>query len=250
MPAPACCLGVFLLWELAVAALIAFYIIYPCTWPLSQRESCLPLEVEQPCPKPPCLRKCCALGEELFKEPNKPSSCRPTENSSFSLEFVPLWGNDSLESNYTRYTVFSIGMCPHKMYKLDPSLPTHRHTILPDGILLLTESRKRVPHQMFCVDSYPGRPASVFRCFPAPKAEEMSEIQRDVFPLTLTVSLPFLVATAAVYVLLPKLRNLHGRCLLCYVLSLTVGSSFLVFVQANFFNLNIEHPQACNVCGE
>lgn len=250
MPAPACCLAVFLLWVIALAILLAFYIIFPCSWPLSQREACLPQEVEQLCPTPPCLRKCCPLGQELFKEPRKPSVCRSTVNSSFSLEFVPLWGNDSIEENYTRYTIFSMGLCPHRMFELDSSVEYDRHTILPDGTLLLMHTRTRVSPQMFCIDSFPGRPTSVFQCFSPPKVDGMSEIQKEVFPMTLTVSVPFLVATAAVYLLLPKLRNLHGRCLLCYVFSLIIGSSFLALVQINFYNMNIEYPRSCVVCGE
>lgn len=40
-------------------------------------------------------------------------------------------------------------------------------------------------------------------------------------------SVPFLIATFIVYAVLPELRNIHGKCLLCYLFFLTVAYSSL-----------------------
>lgn len=44
-------------------------------------------------------------------------------------------------------------------------------------------------------------------------------------------SLPFLIITFAVYGFIPELRNLHGKSLMCYVLSLTILYVSLSIVQ-------------------
>lgn len=37
------------------------------------------------------------------------------------------------------------------------------------------------------------------------------------------ISAPFVVITMVVYVCIPELRNLHGKCFFCYMLSLLIG---------------------------
>lgn len=50
----------------------------------------------------------------------------------------------------------------------------------------------------------------------------------------MVVSVPFLLATFLVYLLIRELRaTLHGKSLICYVLCLTVGYSFLSAIQFN-----------------
>lgn len=44
-------------------------------------------------------------------------------------------------------------------------------------------------------------------------------------------SIPFLVLTFCIYGLIPELRNLHGKCLMCYILGLTFLYIFLTVVQ-------------------
>lgn len=45
------------------------------------------------------------------------------------------------------------------------------------------------------------------------------------------ISIPFLLATFLVYVLLPEKRNLHGKCMMNYVFTLTVAYVVLVYIQ-------------------
>lgn len=42
------------------------------------------------------------------------------------------------------------------------------------------------------------------------------------------ISVPFLLVTLIVYSLIPELRNLHGKCLMCYVFGLTVIRYFIL----------------------
>lgn len=43
----------------------------------------------------------------------------------------------------------------------------------------------------------------------------------SIFPYFLFVSSVFLIATFLVYLMLPRLRNVHGLTIMCYTLSLT-----------------------------
>lgn len=47
------------------------------------------------------------------------------------------------------------------------------------------------------------------------------------------LSVPFIVATILVYLCIPELRNVHGKCLVCYLTGLAIGYSVLACVQLN-----------------
>lgn len=47
------------------------------------------------------------------------------------------------------------------------------------------------------------------------------------------LSVPFLFATILVYRFVPELYNLHGKCLLCYLISLTFAFLFNAFIKFN-----------------
>lgn len=44
------------------------------------------------------------------------------------------------------------------------------------------------------------------------------------------ISIPFLLITLIVYLLFPELHNLHGKCFMCYLLSLMIGYLTLSYV--------------------
>lgn len=50
------------------------------------------------------------------------------------------------------------------------------------------------------------------------------------------ISVPFILATILVYLCLPELRNLHGKCLLCYLIGLAIGYLFMAMMQLNRSN--------------
>lgn len=52
------------------------------------------------------------------------------------------------------------------------------------------------------------------------------------------ISVPFIAATFLVYVLLPDLRNLHGKCLLGYLLGLIIGYSLLIWIRLHGWHKN------------
>lgn len=60
-------------------------------------------------------------------------------------------------------------------------------------------------------------------------------------------SVPFLVATFLVYAILPELRNVHGKSLMCYLFGLAVGYSVLSGIQLN--GNEFVEPTLCRVLG-
>jgi hypothetical protein len=52
-----------------------------------------------------------------------------------------------------------------------------------------------------------------------------------MFVSGLLISVPFLIVTMLVYLLVPELRDLHGKSLACHVLCLSVAYIFLAAVQ-------------------
>lgn len=61
------------------------------------------------------------------------------------------------------------------------------------------------------------------------------------------LSVPFIVATFLVYICLPELRNLHGKCLLCYLFGLVIGYTAMALVQLN--GANYVDPYICKPVG-
>lgn len=58
------------------------------------------------------------------------------------------------------------------------------------------------------------------------------------------ISVPFLLVTLLVYSLIPELRNLHGKCLMCYVFGLTV-----LYIWLSLIQLEKIHHQICTFAG-
>lgn len=59
----------------------------------------------------------------------------------------------------------------------------------------------------------------------------MIRLRFRIYATLLAISAAFLGITFTVYIFLPKLLNLHGKTLVCHVLSLFVAYSFLSAVQ-------------------
>lgn len=62
----------------------------------------------------------------------------------------------------------------------------------------------------------------------------------DVFHVSLLVflvSMPFSVITSLVYACIKELRNLHGKCLMCYVFSLIVLHTNLLLILLDVYSL-------------
>lgn len=249
MAAAPWCLAAFFFCELIASALLVYYIIYPNTWPFSSNQ----ISNIEPgrkysdlCYKPPCIRKCCPERETFYKPPGQSLVCDPT-NTTFSLDTLPFSGNVSSKSFWIIYG----SDCSFKRAKLDASLDYDKHEIMANGSVMFLNNGKAI--ESFCIESNMQSPASVYLClYPHPPvtSDDSSSLRWVLYPLGLTMSVACLIVTTAVYLLLHPLRNLHGRCLLCHVLSLIVAYSFLILFQINFLEMNVNHHTLCKVTGK
>lgn len=261
MPASVWCLAFFVLCELVAAFWIAYFLSCPCCWPfrvLLNRPECHP-KTDPQCPIPPCVRKCCPPGEELFRNStNKQTYCIQVPSSKFNLSEIPLWEGDwikkrTFEEDFTRFSVVNYGLCTNGMYVLDPLYDLDQYALLPTGRLLMIIERKVIERDAYCMENYAGgNSTNVFRCFPTVTAEgaTTADVEMKMFPVGMVISLPFFIATVFVYSILPELQNLHGKTLICHVTSITVGYTFLILVQRNVLEMNGKHPDLCVVCGK
>jgi hypothetical protein len=69
-----------------------------------------------------------------------------------------------------------------------------------------------------------------FVCFNE-EEQDQQNIQFHIYATLLAISAFFLGLTLVVYLFLPKLLNLHGKTVVCHVISLLLGYTFLSVVQ-------------------
>lgn len=62
------------------------------------------------------------------------------------------------------------------------------------------------------------------------------------------VSVPFIALTVLAYILLPELHNLHGNCLICYLICLGFGYTLTAKIKLDGWNY--VKPTICITCGQ
>ncbi|XP_049545922.1 G-protein coupled receptor Mth2-like isoform X3 [Anopheles darlingi] len=65
---------------------------------------------------------------------------------------------------------------------------------------------------------------------------EMSDLPHQIYAFGFLVSLPFLVATFAVYAILPELQNVSGMSLMCYVAALAISFLLLAMGRLDIYD--------------
>jgi hypothetical protein len=77
-----------------------------------------------------------------------------------------------------------------------------------------------------------------FVCF-NDEDDKYQKIQFHVYAALMSFSAFFLGVTFLVYIFLPKLLNLHGKTVVCHVIAMFVGYSFLSIIQ---FSTEVRPP--------
>ncbi|XP_063222229.1 G-protein coupled receptor Mth2-like isoform X1 [Bacillus rossius redtenbacheri] len=183
-----------------------------------------------------CTRRCCAPDELLDAE----GLCARV---SWDVVFLPplrRWP-DLAEAPATPLATVHGDPCAAGKFLLEPDVNPN------DTFYLLEDGRLYAPHvepeplntSSFCVEpsGAGGAGLAAYFCFPEEEEygqEEVRYVTKPVpvvYPVTMLVSLPFLLATCLVYWLVPSLGTLHGRVLRCYVGALFCGYLLLALVQ-------------------
>ncbi|CRK99459.1 CLUMA_CG012624, isoform A [Clunio marinus] len=109
---------------------------------------------------------------------------------------------------------------------------------LPDGSVEEIDTNVNLHHQ-YCIRKNGTTPNYILDvCFPTEQENDVVDIVKALYPILMLFSVPFLVVTFLVYSCIKELRNLHGKCLMCYVLGLISLYLSLALIQLNYKELH------------
>lgn len=184
------------------------------------------------------LFKCCAETAAISLD----NVCTVVNGTSAVPLRVPL-SNDGGEAKQTYHAdgTFSVSLgapCPHGRYQLEPQYAQDAFRIDADtGRLMTADSGDFGPDQ-YCIEAYGfgEDDVGVYPCLPETAVShtqraDTERLKMTVYSAVMILSVPFLIATFLVYACFWQLRNLHGKSLMCHVLSLTVAYLSLTYNQ-------------------
>ncbi|XP_046824916.1 G-protein coupled receptor Mth2-like isoform X2 [Vespa crabro] len=198
------------------------------------------------CELRPCLRKCCQDGEVLSD--GETPNCTKLQNHDvlpdLRLKKDQLTSEiQNIRSIANHFAILRNKICHNnKTYILDPEkYEEDKITIEANGILKNEENI--YPQWMYCIDwDQSLKKIIVLICFQ--QEEELPLLTTQIYPIMTIVSIPFLIITFLVYAIIPELRNIYGKTLMCYVACLTISYCFLINSQFKYLPRNICIPVA------
>ncbi|CAO1344995.1 unnamed protein product [Diamesa tonsa] len=180
----------------------------------------------------PCIRKCCREGERMVFD-------NVTKCEKHDTDFDPIFHffdyssspEQPLRIEPSEYGIMQPKYC--LKYHLDTEEKNHFFSGM-DGSLFVPSEKMFYNNEQYCVDYFyyldeddvAEIKMETFVCFPEP-----DNARYYVYATLLAISAAFLFATFLVYICLPKLLNLHGKTLVCHVISLFVAYASLSTVQ-------------------
>lgn len=182
-----------------------------------------------------CVRTCCKPGE-LLNDTNctMPQDSHivqiklPHKNLAKEIKHI-----DKLED---AFYVISNRICPNDArYLLQPGEYPEDEFVLHSNGSLTTQSTIYNQEQYCIGSSVIDMQLKVAICF-----EVMDEPQIPapiMYHIGMIASIPFLLATAIVYAIIPELRNLYGKTLMCYVVCLFIAYTLLPINQFDQWGL-------------
>jgi hypothetical protein len=203
------------------------------------------------CRQSPCVQKCCPEGYGMIES----RSCTPSD-----FDFNPQFYNivttndvfDRLETVVPSFAILSNLQCDK--FILRPEITEDDLSYLEvDGRLYFPKHAE--PHltsDKYCLEKvyfpeYEMEGIYTLLCFPEDEMVKDTSLQFILCSLGLIISSVFLLATFLVYACLPNLQNLHGKTLMCHVVSLFAAYVCLSVAQLGGENLD---PFFCAAVGE
>ncbi|XP_017770684.1 PREDICTED: G-protein coupled receptor Mth2-like isoform X3 [Nicrophorus vespilloides] len=169
------------------------------------------------------LRKCCDLDKTVMDF----NCTRISHSGEFGVALSKSFG-----LNLGQFQLeFGLDCKDKNKFHLNRSIDEEYFDLSSNGELTKYYEDKIFKKFDFCVDLFDGG-FGAFEC--------EDTINLETYTIGMIISMPFLILTFIVYLLLPE-RNLHAKCLMCYVLSLALAYFFLVFIQFN----NSLSPATC-----
>lgn len=168
-----------------------------------------------------CIRKCCEVDYVM-----RGKRCVLRNDSDWH---IPVYREtDVTTQEHIEYIVGMIN-CDNGFYKLEPDVyDDDVHYLQTNGSLWKPVTGEMLAFEKFCIEDLGDNATSAFVCF---EEDDLAvKISRKMNAVGMIISMPFLLLTFLVYAVLPD-RNLHGKCLMCYVITLFGAYAFLVFIQ-------------------
>ncbi|XP_031622142.1 G-protein coupled receptor Mth2-like [Contarinia nasturtii] len=195
------------------------------------------------CNKKPCIRLCCPIGMFFDATIIGSQKCQPhSAAKGFTADLID-------EQNKTE----KITLDDHFAFVNDR--PCNRVYLASNYNVTITQrgfiffENNTIPHQKYCLKASLNKETNISTldlamCF---TNQDKLETRYTILPYGMLLSVPFILATILVYICLPELRNLHGKCLLCYLIGLIIGYTAMALVQLN--GMNYVEPLICKSVG-
>jgi len=175
-----------------------------------------------------CIRKCCPEGQTLSEN----DTCYAS-NLTLLHPFSPKFIDENTYTPVTNVDVYTVygNPCQYGGYRLDQvEDETEQFMLLQTGVLIV-HGEGNLSVAEYCLEAFEDSQGILpLLCFP-PHDNDSQEQILLLYPIALIISVAFLFATFFVYAVIPELRNLHGKSLMCHVSSLLTAYIFLAIVQ-------------------
>ncbi|XP_032592084.1 G-protein coupled receptor Mth2 isoform X3 [Drosophila grimshawi] len=175
-----------------------------------------------------CINICCPWGQ-IYKD----NGCEIDTSTKLwpeKLMNVTL-NNGSIQTVdiEEKFVVQSFRPCT-EMFALQPELSSYdTYQLYENGSLLREDDMLYIHKDEFClVPTYVNDTDIYYSINPANcNMLSVSSTVKIINGYAMLFSIPFMLLTIAVYLLIPELRNQHGKSLVCYLLGISIGYSLL-----------------------
>ncbi|KAJ8721966.1 hypothetical protein PYW08_004368 [Mythimna loreyi] len=205
--------------------------------PMMQRQ---PEDEDQEVKELPVVPKCCPSGQNLTVRVD--DGTVKTVCSRSTLTFQPVFhqANEthifSFDSNVYETIVGS--PCKYDKYKLQPDVHSQdEFYLLVNGSLFVPYSKPfLLGTRDYCMETFWNEsvPAGITLpvvCFTTPMEDTKTSSTLIAYATGLLISVPFLLATATVYLCITELRDTHGKALACHTVCLALAFTCLAATQ-------------------
>ncbi|XP_055295354.1 G-protein coupled receptor Mth2-like [Sitodiplosis mosellana] len=191
-----------------------------------------------PCKVKTCIRLCCSPGKVFdsklgVKEIGELFKCANNDKAK-NLTFEIREKNNKMEKvNLNEEFSYVIATSPKDDYFYGKKWEIkHTGEVLDMGELY--------DHQSYCLLKYFDQMTGEIKLnvLISDKVDDAYSEKDLIYAIAMLISVSFIAATFLVYILLPDLRNLHGKCLLGYLSGLIVGYSLLTWIKLNGWHKN------------
>ncbi|XP_036338188.1 G-protein coupled receptor Mth2-like isoform X2 [Rhagoletis pomonella] len=180
-----------------------------------------------------CVKFCCHPRAEMYRT-SEDSDSQCDEELSEELSYSPfvnitLRNNSQVLMHVLDEFVVQQGIPCGGGYMLMPHKYEEDHwELFENGTLLRTSDQVLLSRRDYCLQAYEAEDGKyMLNPMNCPITyEEPPTLMLNT--IILMISAPFLYATILIYWLIPELWNLHTKCLICYLLSLAIGTTMIV----------------------